>query len=51
MPDNTGSACVQYMERYKIDMPITKGMDLIINKGADPKKIMYQLMTRKEKKE
>ncbi|MCQ2609643.1 MAG: glycerol-3-phosphate cytidylyltransferase, partial [Lachnospiraceae bacterium] len=48
---NALEACVQYMDRYNIDMPITRGMDLIINKGADPKKIMTQLMTRREKKE
>ena len=48
---NALPAAVGLAGRYGIDMPIIRGVDAIVNHGADPKEVVKMLMTRESKNE
>lgn len=48
---NTLPAAIKLKEKYNVDMPIVSGIDMIINKGLDPKDVVDSLFNRKLKSE
>jgi glycerol-3-phosphate dehydrogenase (NAD(P)+) len=48
---NALPAAMQLMEKYHVDMPITKAVNDVINLGADPAETVKKLMNRDKKTE
>jgi glycerol-3-phosphate dehydrogenase (NAD(P)+) len=48
---NALSATMQLAERYNVEMPITDAVDQIVNRGKDPREVVYGLMTREKASE
>ena len=48
---NALSATMQLAERYNVEMPITDAVDQIVNRGMDPREVVYALMTREKASE
>ena len=48
---NALSATMQLARRYNVEMPITEAVDQIVNRGMDPRKVVYNLMTREKASE
>ena len=48
---NALPAAIELMNRYKVDMPITKAVNSVINENADPAEMVHELMTREKKNE
>lgn len=48
---NTSNAAYELSLKYNVDMPITAEINAVLNHGKDPKKAVYDLMTRDKKQE
>ncbi len=48
---NTISAAITLAQNLEVDMPIVRGVDQIVNHGADPSEIVRKLMNRDRKSE
>ena len=48
---NALDAAVELANKYGVEMPIVFAVDAVVNKGADPRKTVNELMTRKKKNE
>lgn len=48
---NALDAAVELANKYDIEMPIVFAVDAVVNKGADPRETVNELMTRKKKNE
>lgn len=48
---NVLPAAIKLAKKFQVEMPLISGVDLIINHGADPKKIVNNLMNRDKKSE
>lgn len=48
---NALSATMQLAQRYNVEMPITEAVDQIVNRGMDPRQVVYALMTREKASE
>jgi glycerol-3-phosphate dehydrogenase (NAD(P)+) len=48
---NALSATMQLAQRYDVEMPITEAVDQIVNRGMDPREVVYNLMTREKASE
>lgn len=47
----TTKALIKLADEYNVDLPICNAVDLIVNKGKDPKKVLSDLFLRSVKKE
>ena len=48
---NAIPAAMAFAEKYKVDMPIVRAVDAIVNHNADPKTVVAKLMDREKKAE
>ena len=48
---NAIPAAITLAEKYGVEMPIVQAVDAVVNRGADPKREVYNLMTRDPKTE
>lgn len=48
---NAIPAALELMKRYSVEMPIVQAVDAIVNKAADPKETVHELMGRENKAE
>ena len=48
---NALSAAMRLMERYRVDMPIVRAVNAVVNEGADPRQEVMQLMRRDQRPE
>lgn len=48
---NALSATMQLARRYNVEMPITEAVDHIVNRGRDPRNVVFALMTREKASE
>ena len=48
---NAIPAAITLAEKYGVEMPIVQAVDAVVNRGADPKQEVYNLMTRDPKTE
>ncbi|MBO6133183.1 MAG: NAD(P)-dependent glycerol-3-phosphate dehydrogenase [Lachnospiraceae bacterium] len=48
---NALPAAMELSKKYSVDLPIARGVNAIVNEGADPKKVMKELMGRDAKPE